>query len=122
MNKSQLLFRQIHPSFIQKGMITSQAFVPTPKDELKLSCYNGNMISAEDAFRHFTEKLNQTSSGVLGVSFEECLSVDLTPVADADPFPEHAHIPFHNLSSGSIRKIGQKLRDYAINRGWLFQP
>ena len=52
MNNETLLLRQIHPSFIQAGHITSQAFRPTPKDQNKLSVYDGDQISAEDAWQH----------------------------------------------------------------------
>ena len=36
-----LFLRQIHPTFVQNGRPTSQAFRPTPKDENQLSVYNG---------------------------------------------------------------------------------
>lgn len=122
MNEETLLYRQIHPTFIQKGTITSQAFVPTPKDESKLSCYNGGLITAEKSYRHYTEELLQVSAGVMGITANECRAVQLKSVADGEPFPEHAHIPFDGLSNGETRKAGQKLRDYALQRGWLFQP
>jgi len=39
MTENTLLLRQVHPSFVQDGKITSQVFRPTPKDENKLSMY-----------------------------------------------------------------------------------
>ena len=53
MNSQTLLLRQIHPSFIQQGRVTSQAFRPTPKDEMKLSVYDGDQMTPEEAFEHF---------------------------------------------------------------------
>ena len=38
----RLLHRQVHPSWIQEGRITSQAFSPTPKDLGLLSVYLGS--------------------------------------------------------------------------------
>jgi hypothetical protein len=37
LNDTTLLHRQINPSWVQQGRVTSQAFRPTPKDESKLS-------------------------------------------------------------------------------------
>ena len=51
------LLRQINPSFIKKGRITSQVFSPTPKDKKKLSVYDGDLITPEEAWAHFTEQL-----------------------------------------------------------------
>jgi len=36
----------------QESRPTSQTFKPTPKDEGKLSLYDGDNISAENAFHH----------------------------------------------------------------------
>jgi len=36
-DKDELLLRQVHPNFIVESRITSQAFLPTEKDEKKLS-------------------------------------------------------------------------------------
>ena len=49
MTGATLLLRQIHPSFIQAGFVTSQAFRPTPKDQSKFSVYDGDLISSEDS-------------------------------------------------------------------------
>ena len=72
MNDSSLMLRQIHPSFIKQGQITSQAFRPTTKDNLKLSVYDHDMISAEKAYEHYTKKLVKSSAGVMAVSVKEC--------------------------------------------------
>ena len=57
MNDATLMLRQIHPSFIKQGQITSQAFRPTIKDDKKLSVYDNDMITAEKAYEHYTKKL-----------------------------------------------------------------
>ena len=69
--------RQIHPSFIQEGRVTSQAFRPTPKDEDKLSTYDGDQIDARSAWKHYTETLGHDSDGALGVSVSECEELEL---------------------------------------------
>ena len=53
MTDDTLLLRQIHPSFVQSGRVTSQAFRPTPKDEFLLSVYDGDRIEAQASWRHF---------------------------------------------------------------------
>ena len=76
MTESTLLLRQIHPNFIKLGRPTSAAFRPTPKDEHKLSVYDGDMITASAAFIHYRgRKLD--SVGVLGVTVEECTRQEL---------------------------------------------
>lgn len=55
MTPDTLLLRQINPTFVQCGRVTSQAFRPTPKDEFYLSVDNGDRLAAEDAWRRFTE-------------------------------------------------------------------
>ncbi len=54
MTPDTLLLRQIHPSFVQDGRVTSQAFRPTPKDELRLSVDDGDRVGAEASWKRFT--------------------------------------------------------------------
>ena len=50
--------------------MTSQAFKPTRKDGNRLSIDNGDVVSAEEAYRGFIERYE--SAGVLAVSVAEC--------------------------------------------------
>lgn len=52
MTHETLLHRQVHPSWIQEGRVTSQAFKPTPKDEGMLSVYDGDVSGPEESWRH----------------------------------------------------------------------
>jgi hypothetical protein len=67
MTGTTLLLRQVHPSFVQAGRVTSQAFRPTPKDESLLSVYDGDQITAENSWSHFTSQNNCRSVGVMAV-------------------------------------------------------
>lgn len=118
---STLLLRQIHPSFVQAGFVTSQAFRPTPKDDAKLSVYDGDQITAEASFVHYTESLQLASVGTMGLAVEECTEEGLEVRPDPAPFPEHALIDFTGLSSGQCEKKGKKLKAKAEKRGWLHQ-
>ena len=117
-----MLIRQIHPSFVQDGRVTSQAFRPTPKDDNKLSTYDGDQIDPESAWKHYTGTLGFQSDGALGVTVAECDDLELTVVSDPAPFREHVLIDFSEHERKQIEKRAKKLRAHAVNRYWLYQP
>ena len=115
------LLRQVHPSFIQAGKITSQVFKPTTKDENKLSVYNGDRIKPEDAFEHYCALPRCRSVGILAVTKGEC-DIQKVPVhEDGIPFPEHCFMNFEKFSKKEIDKIAKFLKIFAEKRGWLYQ-
>jgi hypothetical protein len=114
-----LLLRQIHRAFVQQGRVTLQAFRPTPKDEKRLSVYDGDQITPEGAWRHYTTVLELSSAGVLAVSVAECASLELPVEPDPEPFPEHAVVDFSAVEARGIEKLAKKLREKAESRGWL---
>ena len=121
MNDETPLHRQVNPSWVEKdGTVTSQTFRPTTKDKNKLSVYDGDTISAADAWRHYVNE--HESAGVLAVIVSECKALGLQAYSDPGPFPEHAVIDFdQRLTNGQIRKIARKLRDMAQSRGWQYR-
>ncbi|WP_322629954.1 hypothetical protein [Halothiobacillus sp.] len=119
MNDHTLLLRQIHPSFVQEGRPSSQAFRPTPKDEKKLSVYDGDQISPAAAFQHYCVTLNLASSGVQAVSVEECHSLILPTSPDPTHFKEHALIDFSSQNDKDIQRKSKILKANAAARGWL---
>lgn len=121
MKDDTLLLRQIHPSFIQDGKVTSQAFSPTPKDDKKLSVYDGDLISPLESHAHFTSVLGFKSKGVLGVTVAECNSVGVGSRPDPTPFPEHAVIDFEDFDNKEIKSKAKKLRTIAEQRDWTYQ-
>lgn len=52
-------YRQIHPKWVHDGTITSQAVSPARKDDKHLSVCDGDMISHEDAWRHYAMDLRR---------------------------------------------------------------
>jgi len=129
MDQQTLLHRQVNPSFIQSGRVTSQVFRPTPKDEGMLSVSDGSKITAESAYLRFILVPQCRSKGVLSVSVEECCAQGVLPVPDPIEEmehqlsqPDHCFIDFRNISSGRIDKIATQLRNYAIARGWSYGP
>lgn len=124
-----LLHRQIHPSWVQKDSISSQAFLaenniaslsftPSEKDAKKLSLYNGEKYTAEEAFVHYTKFFNST--GVLSVTVDEVYTVDELEIEeDNNPFDGHTIINYTNVSTPSqIKKKARKLKNIAVARGW----
>lgn len=128
MNSSTILLRQVHPSFVQADIIssqvftiTSQAFRPTPKDEGVLSLYNGEKFTPEVSHRHFTSESKNQSFGVVGVTGGECDTLQLKWGEDNDPFDGHSYIDFNGLTGKEIEKKAKLLKKVAMQRGWLFK-
>ena len=121
MTNDTLLLRQINPSWIQLDHVSSQAFKPTLKDKRRLSVYNGDQVTAEDSWIHYTEKTECSSAGVMAVSVEECQLVSLRAEPDPEPFPAHAVIKFDGCSNSQIEKKAKHLKKAAEVRGWQYQ-
>ena len=121
MTTDTLLLRQVSPSWAQAGRITSQVFKPTPKDQKRLSVYDGDQVSAEDSWGHYTEELGHSSVGVMAVTVAECAVLDLPAEADPKSFPEHVLIKFDNCSNSQIVKKAKHLKKVAEARGWQYQ-
>lgn len=120
MTETTHLLRQVHPSFIKLGRATSAAFRPTPKDEHKLSVYDGDLITAAASFVHYRGRRLE-SVGVLAVTVGECTAQALPARSSPEVFPEHAEIDFTGLGGNQCEKKSKKLRDAAERRGWLHQ-
>lgn len=122
MTPDTLLHRQVHPSWVREGRVTSQAFRPTPKDNNRLSVYDGDRVTPEGAWNHYTSVLNYQSSGVVAISVAECENEQLVVVPDPqNAFVEHVLIDFTQLSASRIRRVAGRLARYANTREWMFR-
>lgn len=128
-DQQEMLFRQVHPHFVRDGRPSSQAFRPTKKDEGKLSVARGSLTTAEDAFRHHTERLQLPSAGTWGVLVGECKEQGLqtfpdpvTAPPERFPDPAHAYVDFRGLSTSQAEARGARLTRYAIGRDSLYLP
>ncbi|HEY4014800.1 MAG TPA: hypothetical protein VGM06_15765 [Polyangiaceae bacterium] len=122
----ELLFRQVHPTFVRDGRPSSQAFRPTAKDERKLSVARGSITTAATAFQHHTERLGLPSGGTWGVTVGECREQGLPAFSDpvtAPPEkvadPAHAIIDFTTHSRNQVDAKGARLARTAFERGRL---
>ena len=121
MTPTTLLFRQVNPSWVQQGRVTSQVFKPTGKDRNQLSAYDGDLISAEKSWVHYTTGLELQSVGVLAVTLAECQEQQLPVTPDPARYPEHVLISFSGLTRGQIEKAAKWLKLRADLRGWQYQ-
>lgn len=121
MNSDTLLLRQVNPSWVQQGRITSQVFKPTPKDNRRLSVYDGDQVTALQAWSHFTVELSLASVGVQAVTVAECEALELPAEPDPEWFPAHAVIRFDACTSSQIENKAKRLKAAAEARGWLHQ-
>lgn len=121
MTPATLLLRQVNPSWVRKGRITSQAFRPTLKDNGQLSVYDGDQITPQQAHTHYTRLLELNSVGIMAVTVAECEQQDLPVAPDPRPFPEHVLVDFRAFSNSDIRTKAKHLAQAAILRGWQFK-
>lgn len=126
MNAETYLWRQVHPSFVRQDQVTSQVFTPTPKDEGKLSVYDGDQISAKDSWMHYTSpkpgRPPFTSIGVVAVTVQECEFQETLVVPDPDAFQEHVLIDFTELPRSKHKTVAKELSKIARERGWKYKP
>lgn len=123
MDQGTQLLRQVHPSFLIDGRITSQVFRPTHKDKGLLSTYDGDRITPRDAWEHYTRDQGYESVGVVAVTVSECESISLPVYADEKPdFREHVVIDFRWVpTNGKMERLSKDLKTFATARGWLYE-
>jgi len=121
MTGDTLLFRQVSPLWVQAGRITSQVFKPMPKDEKRLSVYDGDQMTPEASWSHYTDELGFQSVGVVAVTVGECKKHELPAERDPEPFLEHVVIKFDDCSNSQIEKKAKHLKKAAETRGWQYK-
>ena len=122
-NQETLLLRQAHPNFVKDDLVTSQAFVPFPKDDGLLSVHDGDQISARDAYDLYTQRLGLASHSVWAVSVGESDRENVLGRPDPLPGnPAHAAIDFSGLPERAWRKVAKRLKAKALNRGCQYRP
>ena len=118
MTPATLLLRQVNPNWVREGRITSQVFRPTPKDKGQLSVYDGDQMTPQQAYAHYTQLLVLNSVGIMAVTVAECEKQGLPVVPDPVPFPEHVLVDFRAFSNSDIKTKAKHLTQAARLRGW----
>lgn len=116
----ELLYRQVHPGFVDDGIPSAQAFTPTKKDGGKLSIARGKLTTAECAYTHHTSVLQLKSAGSWGTTVAEASGSEL--YAFGEPIigsPAHGFIDFRDLGRGTAEKKAKLLLAHANVRGRL---
>jgi hypothetical protein len=128
-DEDEILYRQVHPTFVRDGRPSSQAFRPTPKDQGKLSVARGSLTTASAAYEHHTVSLGLRSGGTWGLMVAECaaqalpvLPDPLTSPPEKVPDPAHAVVDFSGLSNSKVEAKGMLLARGAASRGRLHPP
>lgn len=129
---TDLFYRQVNPNHWDGKQPNSVAFLPMPKDKDQLSVDDAQLVTAEDAWKHFTQSLGFQSIGTWAVSSGEITAAgDLTlkrdPVTDEPEISKHnsAHcvIDFAKLDTkGKKKRCAQQLALQASARGCQFKP
>ena len=121
---AELVFRQVHPSFLRNGRPTSQAFRPTKKDNGFLSVARESLTTAAAAYQLHVGPKDLKSAGSWAVSVGECEVAGVPLVADplTEPVEDAAHtlIDFSALSVKQQEAQGAVLGRAATVRGRLF--
>jgi len=118
MNANTFLLRQAHPNFIVGELPTSQVFMPNSEDKGQMSAYDGDQISPEDSYVHYTEVLKKQSKSVWALTKQEADTNGVPGSPDPLPdFPSHAKIDFNGVAENSWRRVAKRLKSLAIARG-----
>ena len=121
MKADTLLLRQVHPNWIKGDKLLSVAFRPFPKDENQLSVYDGDQITPEASWDHFTQNFKADGTWAVTPTETANLSLPASPLVEGY-FPEHCIIDFtgHDLKAQKAKST--LLAIQAEKRGCLFKP
>lgn len=125
-DQHEILFRQIHPEFMQNGEPSSQPFCPTAKDESKLSVDRSTLTTAARSFELFKES-GLGSRAVYGLQVKEfgnekitCYSDPILANGDILANLAHAFADYSAHSKTQQKMRAKRLKTRAIARGQLF--
>lgn len=117
----ELQFRQINPSWMEDDGPSRLAFIPTKKDDGKLSLDRSATTDAKNSFEDF-KSLGLNSDGVFGLTPREMESEPCPVECFESPLANnrhHSHAEFTGLTNGEKKKKSQDLRRKALARGKL---
>lgn len=121
----EVLFRQIHPNFIQDGEPASDRFKPQPNDAGLMSLDRGSLTTAAASHALYTSTGRQ-SAAVFGVTVGEfqaetvpCQDDPLAATATAPANPAHALADYTGHADKAQKNISKRLKRKAVARGQL---
>jgi hypothetical protein len=127
-NEDEVLLRQINPQWLQKGIVTSQAFDPFPKDHGMLSVDRSDLVTPQESYQRFKAD-GFDSCAVYGVTVAEFDAEDIETLSDPIEAsedrrenPAHALADYRPFSKKDRKKKARALKNKSIERGVLFTP
>ncbi|HYY30319.1 MAG TPA: hypothetical protein VE860_20415, partial [Chthoniobacterales bacterium] len=103
----EVLYRQVHPNFLDGNHAQSPAFNPTPKDEGELSIDLSSLISAKDAYLLFTGK-GYSSVGVWPIVMSKCSGANTSAYHKPSPgHKSHGFVDFRGKDRKECKRIAQ---------------
>lgn len=87
-----------------------------------VSVYDGDRITAEASWNHFSNQLGYKSAGVMAVTFHECRGHRIPVTPDPKEFQEHVLLDFRAFSGNQTNALAKRLTRYARDRGWQYYP
>lgn len=124
-NPDEVLFRQIHPNFMQNGKPASDRFKPQPNDAGMMSLDRETLTTAKASHELYISTGRQ-SSAVFGVSVGEfneenipCQDDPLAATASTPANPAHALADYSRYDEKEQKNISKRLHRKAISRGQL---
>ena len=122
----EVLFRQVHPRFMQDNAPSSQSFMPTPKDNNKLSVDRSALTTAKDSHGLYTGN-GLESAAVYGLTVGEFRGQDIPCIEDPlDASDGKAANPAHALADYEAhtprrqKTKAKRLKQMALARGRLY--
>lgn len=123
--KNEVLFRQIHPSFMEDNEPSSDRFRPSVRDQHRLSVDRSALTTAAEAHARFVSG-GRKSVAVFGLSVGE-FDAENIPCSE-DPIPASANEPenpahaladyaAHELATQKL--VAKRLKRLAVARGCL---
>ncbi|MFV0633993.1 hypothetical protein [Demequina sp.] len=133
-NVDERLWRQVHPDWVQDGVISSSAFKPKRNDGKQLSCSRESIVSAAEATRHYGDVLGFRTAGSAAVSVGDVHTPDnpVGPTAtvsarvvddsergatEGDLPPGHAYVDLRPFGSSAIERKAKQLAFFAAKNG-----
>lgn len=121
----EVMFRQVHPDFIQQGEPSSCRFRPQSNDEGKLSIDRGSLTTAPQSYALYSST-GKLSAAVFGVSVGEfgnhgvTVHSDPTEATESHPANDaHALADYTSHSPSNQKTIGKRLKRDSVARGRL---
>jgi hypothetical protein len=121
----EVLYRQVHPTFVENGVPSSQPFKPTEKDQNQLSVDRSSVTSADLSHQAYlatglaSAAVYGLTVGEFGAESIECLANPLEEKEDQAKNAAHSLADYSPHNSNQQKNIAKRLKLKALARGRL---